>query len=65
MGNNPLKGQPPQARRNNFKTAKPRILIPTPGPILRKIVIQNEKCTLAFTAVVPPITKTPTQDKSQ
>lgn len=36
MGNNPLKGQPPQARRKNFKTDKPRILILTSGPIAQK-----------------------------
>ena len=65
IGNSPLKGQPPQARRKNFKTAKPRILIPTPGPILRKTVIQNDTRTPTFTAVVSPIAKTQTQDKCQ
>ena len=64
MGNNPLKGQPPQARRKNFKTDKPRILILTSGPIAhKKNVIQKEKCTPMFTAVVPPVAKTQTQDK--
>ena len=64
-GSNPLKGQSPQARRKNFKTAKPRILIPTLWPILWKTIIQNDTGTSTFTAVVPPTTKTQTQDKGQ
>ena len=36
IGNSPYEGQPPQARRKNFKRTKPRTSVPTPGPILQK-----------------------------
>ena len=42
IGNSPLKGQPPQARTKNFKRAKPKILIPTPGLYYEKNIIQND-----------------------
>ena len=57
IGNNPLKGQPVQARTKRVNRAKPRILIPTPGPTLQKTIIQNDTWTPTFTAVVPPTAK--------
>lgn len=53
----------PISQTENFKRAKPKILIPTPGHILRKNVIQNDTCTPTFTAVVPPVLKTQTQEE--
>ena len=48
IGNSPLKGQSqgqPQTRAKNFKSAKPRILIPTPQPVLQKTAIENDTRT--------------------
>ena len=63
IGNNSLKGQPAQARTKKVKRAKPRILIPTPGPTLQKTIIQNDTGTPTFNAVVPPASKKQTQEK--
>ena len=47
----PRKRQPLQARTKNFKTAKPRNLKSTLGPLLRETITENDSCTPTFTAV--------------
>ena len=59
----PLKGQAPQARTKNFKRAKPKILIPTPGLYYEKTSFKmTHICTSTFTAVLLPILKTQIQE---
>ena len=44
-------------QKENFERVKPRIFIPTAGPILQKSIIQNDTCNPTFTAVQLPIAK--------
>lgn len=63
FGNNSLNRQAPEVRTVNFQRAKPRILTSTPLPLLWKTITQNDTWTPMFTAVVPLIAKTQTQEK--
>ena len=55
----------PRPEEKNCERAKPRTLIPTSGPMLRKTTIHTDRCTSTRTAVVPEIAKTQTQEKVQ
>ena len=45
----PLEGTACTGQNKRVKRTKPKILIPTPGPILQKTIIQNDTHTPTFT----------------
>ena len=59
----PLEMTASTGQKENFNRAKPKISIPTPGPVLWKTIILNDPCTPTFTAVLFTITKTQIQEQ--